>query len=75
MENKPSLFWRFAALVALIFLAAALYVQIVPFREFVDDKCPWIKEQLAQHGIHLEGSQIFVDRTPDDPASPKSRRE
>jgi len=59
--------------VTLVLLAAVLYVKIEPFRQIVDGKTPWIKDQLAEHGIRLEGSDIIrtlpVALNTDTPAS------
>jgi len=59
MEDSPSKLWRLALVVTLVLLAAVLYVKIEPFRQIVDGKTPWIKDQLAEHGIRLEGSEII----------------
>ena len=54
MDTESSNFWRLALVVSLIFLAALSYYKYESFRALVDEKCPWIKEQLAKHDIKFE---------------------
>lgn len=56
MDDRPSLFWNVALLFSLLFLTAVLYIKIEPFRTLVNDKCPWVKEQLASKGIRIPGT-------------------
>ena len=59
MEDRPSKLWRLALVATLALLVIVAYIRIEPFRQIVDDKCPWIKQQLAERGIRLEGSSII----------------
>ena len=54
MAEEPNKLWRLALVVSLLLLAVVAYYRFEPVRAAVDAKCPWIKEQLAQHGIQLE---------------------
>lgn len=60
MEERPSKLWNIVLVFSLLFLAAVSYVKIEPFRELVDGKCPWVKEQLASRGITFQGSTISI---------------
>jgi len=63
---------RIVPLVLLAFLAAAAaYVKVEPVRQFVDGKCPWIKEQLAQRGIRLPEGEPAPAPTPAPPEEPE----
>ncbi len=55
MEDQPSKLWNVALVFSLLALAVACYLKMDPVRSFVDEKCPWIKDQLATHGIQLPG--------------------
>ncbi|XHR29319.1 MAG: hypothetical protein ACFUZC_01900 [Chthoniobacteraceae bacterium] len=55
MEDQPSKLWNVALVFSLLALAVACYIKMDPVRSFVDEKCPWIKDQLASHGIQLPG--------------------
>ena len=54
MEDESSVFWRIALLVSVCALAAVSYCKYEGFRGLVDDKCPWVKEQLNKRGIKIE---------------------
>lgn len=56
MDNESSNLWRLALVASLIFLAAISYSKYPGFRALVDEKCPWIKEQLAKHDIKFENA-------------------
>jgi len=43
-----------ALVASLLLFAAVAYYRFEPVRGAVNAKCPWIKEQLAQHGIQFE---------------------
>ena len=53
MEEEHSKLWRLALVIALLALVAAWYYQSPAFRNAVNEKCPWIKEQLAKAGIEF----------------------
>jgi len=56
MDDQPSKIWNIALVFSLLLLAGILYYRFAPVREYVDAKCPWVKEQLAQHGIQFDGT-------------------
>jgi hypothetical protein len=56
MEDQPSKLWNIALILSLLLLAGVCYVKIEPVRAFVDEKCPWVKEQLAKYNIPIPGS-------------------
>jgi len=61
MDNESSNFWRLALVVSLILFAALSYYKYENFRGWVDEKCPWIKEQLAKHDIKFENGPSVAD--------------
>ena len=69
MDDQPSKIWNVALVFSLLLLAGVLYYRFAPVREIVDAKCPWIKEQLAQHGIQFSGAAAA---TPEAPAPANS---
>lgn len=57
---------------SVILLAVASYVKLPPFRHFVDEKCPWIKEQLAKYGIAFADGPIAAPVAPTNSSFPQA---
>ena len=53
MEEEHSKLWRLALVLSLIAFVAAAYLRIPPFRTYVDENYPWVKEQLVQRGVKI----------------------
>ena len=45
-------------MISLLLFAAVAYYRFEPVREVVNAKCPWVKDQLGQHGIQLEETTV-----------------
>lgn len=70
MEEQHSKLWRVALVLSLAAFAAAAYFKIPPFRAYVDEKFPVVKQQLAQRGIVLvdDPSEAYADPAAPTPA-------
>ena len=68
-EQHSSIFWRLSLVVSVVLLAAASYYKVPPFRHFVDEKCPWVKEQLTKYGIEFAEGPLAAPTSPSNPSS------
>ena len=70
MEEEHSKLWRLALVLSLIAFAAASYFRIPSFRAYVDENYPWVKAQLAQHGLQIAdtSSEAKTESAPSEPA-------
>lgn len=67
MEEEHSKLWRLALILSLIAFVAVAYLRIPPFRTLVDEKYPWIKEQLVERGIKIvdDPSEAYKEPSPE----------
>ena len=70
MEEEHSKLWRLALILSLIAFVAAAYFRIPSFRTYVDENYPWVKAQLAQHGLQITDapSEAKTESAPSEPA-------
>lgn len=71
MEEEHSKLWRLALVLSLIAFVAAAYLRIPPFRTYVDENYPWVKEQLVQRGVKIvnDPSEAVAEPTPEETLS------
>jgi len=62
--DESSAFWKLALVVSLLFLAGIQYYKSPAFRGWTDEKCPWIKEQLAKYDIKFDEPAAASDSAP-----------
>lgn len=72
MDDIRGKLWNLALIAFLLVMVAVAYVKMDSYREMVDSKCPWIKEQLAQRGIHLGEPGANADAASATPQSGSS---
>jgi hypothetical protein len=74
MEEEHSKFWRLALILSLAAFVAVAYLRIPPFRDLVNEKFPWVKEELVHRGIKIVNhpSEAYAEPTPEAAATPQS---
>ena len=72
MEEEHSKLWRLALVLSLIAFVAAAYFRIPPVRDYINEKFPWVKQQLAERGIKIvdDPSEAFAAPSPVESAAP-----
>ena len=72
MEEEHSKLWRLALILSLIAFVAVAYLRIPPFRDLVNEKFPWVKQELVARGIKIvdDPSQAYAEPTPEPAIHP-----